>query len=542
MNLEKYRNLFVEEAGEHLGEMSRALVALEKGESAEESLAAVDTLFRMAHSIKGMAASLDYASVSTLAHRLEDWLEPLRRSAAVPPAAFDVLYEVLRALEEMVGEIAANAQPPAPRDDLVAALGRPPSEWGAAEPEAAAAPERRRAPAPAPAAPAAAASVRVRAEAVDRFLATVGELMQRRARLARLHKQVPFWLDHPEFREELERVEDSVLELRRRALEIRTTPVRRLLERLPRVAGELARMLGKRVRVELRGEEVEVDRAVLDHLDDPLLHLVRNAVDHGIESPEARERAGKDPVGTVRIAAWRSGSRVRVRLEEDGRGIDADALRRKAVERGLLAAEVAEDLSLARVCELCFEPGMSTAREVTAVSGRGVGLDAVKRTVEGLGGSVSIETRPGAGTSFELDLPSMVALQRVLLVELCGERVALAVSAVQSVAALDDGAIEQLGPDAFFELNGEPIPLVDLGARIGLRPAPRRERGNVVIVDARGFRLGLRVERALEELEVFVREVPAALGKPPALGGVAILPDGIPVFLVEPAELVREAA
>jgi two-component system chemotaxis sensor kinase CheA len=383
--------------------------------------------------------------------------------------------------------------------------------------------------------------VRVRAEAVDRFLATVGELMQRRARLAKLHGQVPFWLDHPEFREELERMEDAVVELRRRALDIRTTPVRRLLERLPRVASELARLLGKRVRVELRGEEVEVDRAVLDHLDDPLLHLVRNAVDHGLEPPDVRERAGKDPVGTVRVSAWRTGSRVRVRLAEDGRGIDADALRRKAVERGLLAAEVAEDLPLARVCELIFEPGISTAAEVTAVSGRGVGLDAVKRTVEGLGGSVSVETRPGAGTSFELDLPSMVALQRVLLVELQGERVALVVSAVQSVVDLEEGAIEQLGPDAFFTLHGEPLPLVDFGARIGLPPAAQGRRGNVVIVDARGFRVGLRVDRALEELEVFVREVPAALGRLPAIGGVAILPDGVPVFLVEVAELVEAA-
>jgi two-component system chemotaxis sensor kinase CheA len=539
LNLDKYRSLFVEEATEHLGEMSRALVALEKRESTEESLEAVDTLFRMAHSIKGMAASLDYASVSTLAHRLEDWLEPLRRSADFPPAAFDVLYEVLRALESMVSEIAGTGRAPAPRDDLVEALARPPAEWRPAGETAASAPARRRV--PAPAAPAPAASVRVRAEAVDRFLATVGELMQRRARLAKLHRQVPFWLDHPEFREELERMEDAVVELRRRALDIRTTPVRRLLERLPRVASELARLLGKRVRVELRGEEVEVDRAVLDHLDDPLLHLVRNAVDHGLEPPDARERAGKDPVGTVRVSAWRTGSRVRVRLEEDGRGIDADALRRKAVERGLLAAEVAEDLPLARVCELCFEPGISTASEVTAVSGRGVGLDAVKRTVEALGGSVSVETRPGAGTSFELDLPSMVALQRVLLVELQGERVALVVSAVQSVVDIAEGAIEQLGPDAFFTLHGEPLPLVDLGARIGLPAAAQGGRGNVVIVDARGFRVGLRVDRALEELEVFVREVPAALGRLPAIGGVAILPDGVPVFLVEVAELVEAA-
>jgi two-component system chemotaxis sensor kinase CheA len=384
--------------------------------------------------------------------------------------------------------------------------------------------------------------VRVRAESVDRFLAVVGDLMQRQARLGALRRDAPFWRDHPEFGEELDRMGDAVRELRRRALVIRTTPVRRVLERLPRIASELGRALGKRVRVKLEGEEVEVDRAVLDHLDEPLLHLVRNAVDHGIERPEERARSGKDPTGTIRVSARRSGGRVRVRLEEDGRGIDVEGVRRRAVERGLLVAEVAEDLPRERVCELVFEPGISTAAEVTAVSGRGVGLDAVKRSVEALGGSISVQSRPGAFTAFELDLPSMVALQRVLVAEVCGERVALAVASVQSVLGLDQGSLEGIGAEAFFVFREEPIPLLDLRRFVGFAPTPEERRGAVLVVDARGFRLGLRVDRALVELEVFVREVPRGVAAHPWLGGVAILPDGAPVFLLEVAELVKEAA
>jgi two-component system chemotaxis sensor kinase CheA len=535
MDLSKYRALFVEEAGEHLAEMGRSVVALEKAESASEALDAVDSLFRMAHSIKGMAASLDYASVSTLAHRLEDWLEPVRGGARIPPASFDLLYEALRALEQMVEAIATTGVSPPSRDDLVLAFSRRPS------PAAPALAEPRRA-APVASAPALPASVRVRAEAVDRFLAVVGDLLQRQARLGALRREVPFWRDHSEFGEELDRMGDAVRELRRRALDVRTTAVRRVLERLPRIASELARALGKRVRVKLEGEEVEVDRAVLDHLDDPLLHLVRNAVDHGLESPADRERMGKDPTGTIRISVRRMGGRVRVRLEEDGRGIDVEAVRRRAIERGVLVAEVAEDLPRERVCELVFEPGISTAAEVTAVSGRGVGLDAVKRTIEGLGGSIAVQSRPGELTAFELDLPSMVALQRVLVAEVAGERVALAVASVQTVLGLDQGSLEGIGAEAFFVYREEPIPLLDLRRWLGLEVNPDGRRGAVVVVDARGFRLGLRVDRALEELEVFVRAVPPGLASHPWLGGLTILPDGDPVFLLEVGELVKEAA
>ena len=419
MDLEKYRRLFVDEATDHLGDMMRALTSLESGEGG--SAEAIDTLFRMAHSIKGMGASLDYESVALLAHRLEDWMEALRDGERPGDAALALMGEAIRALEGMVGAVDLEATPEAAAPSLLARLAEPPSlEGSAASPE----PEPKPEPSTAGTPPPLPRSVRVRIEAVDRFLASVGELMQRQARLEELHRASPLWDQHAEFGEQLDGMEHAVRELRRRALDIRTTPVRRVMERLPRVASELARELGKRVRVELRGEEVEVDRAILDHLDDPLLHLVRNAIDHGVETPDERERAGKDPVATLVLSASSAAGRLRVRLEEDGRGIDVEGVRRRAVERGLLLEMVAEDLPPERICELIFEPGLSTRDSVTEVSGRGVGMDAVKRTIEGLGGSVSLENRVGLGTAIELELPTMAALQRVLVLEVGSERVA----------------------------------------------------------------------------------------------------------------------
>ena len=531
MDLEKYRTLFVDETTDHLAEMSRALAAVERGDEDASDEGAIDTLFRMAHSIKGMAASLDYDAVSALAHRLEDWLEPVRSSGAMPEDGVQLVYEIIGALESMVAVVGAD-EVPSPRYDLISRLaGDAPAE---APPEDAARPVREAA------TPPLSPSVRVRAEAVDRFLAAVGELMQRHAQLESLHRASPFWEFRREFGEEIDGMERAIRELRRRALDIRTTPVRRVFERLPRVASELAHSLGKRVQVDLVGEEVEADRAVLDHLDDPLLHLVRNAVDHGIEAPHVREAAGKRPFGTIRLESARVGSSIHLRIQDDGRGIDAEKVRRRAVESGLLPELVAEDLPLERIGELLFEPGMSTREEVSEVSGRGVGLDAVKSKVEALGGTISLSINDDGGMTFDLDLPSMVALQRVLILQLSGERVALPAGRVEAVLEVNEGAIERVGGEAFFMWKDEPIPLLDLGERVQLPSAGPRHKGNVVLTEARGFRMGLHVDRAIAEYEVFVREVPPALASLRPLGGVANLPDGVPVFLLEPGALVEE--
>jgi two-component system chemotaxis sensor kinase CheA len=476
----------------------------------------------MAHSIKGMAASLEYEPVAALAHALEDFLEPLRSGSGIDEQVVQLAARAIRGLEAMVEEVEATGAAPPPQPRLVGWLRDPASartEPLAAETAQRAAPSR---------------SVRVRTELIDRFLASVGELLQRRVRLEELHRHSPLWEGRHALGEELDRIDHVVGELRRRALDIRTTSVRRLTERLPMVTSDLARALGRRVRFEASGDEVEVDRAILDHLDDSLLHLVRNAVDHGIEPPEEREASGKDPVGSLRLRAWLEAGRLRLRLEDDGRGIDVEKLRRKAVEHGLVMEMVAEDLPPERVLEFVFEPGMSTADRVTAVSGRGVGMDAVKRAVEALGGTIALESSAGTGTAIELDLPSMVALQRVLLVQVGGERVALPMAPLEAVLGAEEARVERDDAvDAFFLYKDEPLPLLDLGQQIGLPPVGAAQLGNVLVLEVRGFKLGLHVERALGNLEVYVRDVPAPLDEIPVLGGVAVLPDGEPVFLLE---------
>ncbi len=534
MNLEKYRNLFIEEATDHIGDMGRALASLEKEPDAAEATECIDTLFRMAHSIKGMAASLSYDSISDLSHRLEDWMESLRGRTKLPAGAIPLLLEMVTALEEMVGVVAEPDGSPEPRPDLIDRLkspGRVPRKGGKRTPRKK--PVSKTTP-PLP------RTVRVRTESVDRFLAAVGDLLHRHTRLEAIHRASPLWEFHREFGEELEGMAHVVRELRQRALEIRTTPVHRILERLPRVATELAHELGKRVQVELEGEEVELDRAVLDHLDEPILHLVRNAIDHGIEEPEARARSGKPEVGTIRLSASQSKGGIRIRVEDDGRGVDVERVRARAVERGLLVEAVAEDLPPERILELVFEPGLTTRSKVTPLSGRGVGLDAVKRVVETMGGTITVESTPGQGSAFEIELISQVALQRVVVAEIGGERVAFRASRVHAVTGISEGSIEGSGGDAFFMWGDEPLPLVELGRWLGLERSLTGDRGAIVVVETPGFRLALRVDRVASHVEVFVREVPLPLASIPVVAGVSILPDGEPVFLLEVAQLVEE--
>jgi two-component system chemotaxis sensor kinase CheA len=342
--------------------------------------------------------------------------------------------------------------------------------------------------------------VRVRTETLDRFLSTVGELQ-------------------------------------RRALELRTTPLLRILEPLPRVARELAERLGKKVEVVLRGAELELDRSILDRLADPLVHLLRNAVDHGLEPPATRAAAGKPVTGRVEIEARRERDRIQIALRDDGAGIDLDAVRRRAVEVGLLPQDVAEDLAPDQVAGLIFHAGLSTASSVSEISGRGVGMDAVRATLESLGGGVELISTRGRGTTLTLSVPITAAVQRVLLIGSAGETVALPISRVERIVECPAEAIERSGRECFALIDDEPVPVLTLAERIALPPPTRSGPALLILSDVRGARVAFEVERVAGQQEIFVKPVPELLSGVRGLAGLTILGDGRPVFVLDPSQL-----
>ena len=309
-------------------------------------------------------------------------------------------------------------------------------------------------------------------------------------------------------------------------------------EGLERMVRDMALAAGKEVEFKLVGHEVELDRAVAERLKDPLLHLVRNAVDHGIEAPAERAAAGKPPAGRITVSAALKGAQVEIAVTDDGRGLDRARIREEARARGL--PESVEDRDL---LALVFHPGLSTARALTAVSGRGVGLDVVKSQVNALHGTVALESVAGAGTTFALTVPLTVTLIRALLVEAAGRMFALATTQVMGLRRLMPTEVRNVGGREMLAAIQGLLPLVSLAAALGL-PAPRRDRGQggfVVLVEAGTSRVAFVVDELCAEQDLVVTGLGRRLRRVPNVAGCALMEDGGIALILSAAELAESA-
>lgn len=322
-------------------------------------------------------------------------------------------------------------------------------------------------------------------------------------------------------------------DLQRRALELRTTPLSRVVDPLPRMAREVARRLGKRVELSIEGAEIELDRSILDRLSDPLVHLIRNAVGHGIEMPSAREEAGKNEVGQIWIDARRVKDSIRISIRDDGAGIDLDRVRARAIAEGILLADLAEDLSPEQLAALVFQPGVSTAESVSELSGRGVGMDAVRATIESLGGQVEIATQRGRGTTTTMVVPITAAVQRVLLLSVSGETVSIPISKVERIIEVEAHAIERSGRESFTLVDDEPVVVFPLAEHLCL-PAPKpRALEVLVLAEVRGELMAIKIDSVVGHQQIYVKPIPELLSSLRLLAGLTILGDGSPIFLLD---------
>jgi two-component system chemotaxis sensor kinase CheA len=398
------------------------------------------------------------------------------------------------------------------------------------------------APEPAPAAPAREAAtemartVRVRTEILDGFVDAVGELLLATARIRELGRLVPE--DGRRAHDEgVDRLHGIVKELHDRVMAVRMTPLQVVTERLPRAARDVARKLGRQIEVEVRGADIELDRAILEELSDPLLHLLRNAVDHGIEPPHLRLLAGKPATGRIGVLARRERAFVILEISDDGKGMDPARLRQAAVARGAVTAEEAERLTDREALQLAALPSVSTAPEVTDVSGRGVGLDAVKRTVEAVGGALEVESAPGVGTRISLRLPLTVAVQPVLLVRVGDEVLGLPISKVHGAAQVSLSRLDLSRGGPLLPYDGALVPVHDLGPLLGFPPAARDERA-VVVAEVADGRIGLAVDGLLGQHEAVLKPLAEPLAAVAGLSAVTVLGNGLPVFILDVQRLL----
>lgn len=528
MNQARYTALFLSDSRDHLHRCNELLLAWERAPGTTFPTA---ELFRAFHTVKGSSSALGHVPIAELAHGGEQLLGAIREGALSPSRHLvDLLFHTIDGLSEGVEAVGRGEEPAAGPTLLTALLALVPEP---SQPSAAPPIERRATPRAtvvsvptvAPTKPGTSRQVRVDLDRLDALVNQVNELVVARNRLADLADR--------EIGSELEQVSSRlsglVSRLHATVIWARMASVEEVFARFPRLVRDLARELGKEIRLELQGTEIELDRSVLDVMGDPLTHLIRNAADHGLETPAERVAAGKPREGTIRLRAERTPEEVTLTVADDGQGIDRAAIRRRAIDRNLLP-EDAPMPDAVGLLHLLAHPGFTTRSEVTQVSGRGVGVDAVLERVRAMGGRMELKTSPGRGTTILLRLPISRALVGVLVIRVGSERYAIPFSGIAE-------ATMQEGQGREVTLRGEAVPTADLGRMIG-QGEPTSKRRPALVVGRAGRRTALVVDALLGQQDVVLEPFAAPLGLPPWVAGATILSDGAPVLLLDPAALL----
>jgi len=528
---------FVLEAREHLANIESELLRLENKPDDSES---VHALFRSFHTIKGLAAIAGTETAREVAHQTENLLDEVRSGTRAVSsglidlalASADFLLEVVSAAEQL--DRGEEAEIPEDAgvllDKLYAAIACPatvesdaPSEEGAsvAAVQRSGAPSVRRM---------TGSAVKVDTAKLDQLVDLVGELVIAQS-LVQLDPAL-VRLGDSKTAKNLNQLGRITTELQKTAMSLRVVPVGQSFQRMARVFRDLVLESGKQATLETAGEDAELDRTIVEQLADPLMHMVRNAVDHGLEKPADREKAGKPATGCIRLSATHQSGHVVIEVSDDGRGLDQDRILRKAIERGLVKEQV--QLTEAETLDLIFEPGFSTSEQVTAISGRGVGMDVVKREIEKLRGRVEVRSQPGKGTTFLMRVPLTLAIIDALVVRHANNRFILPLFTVREILKPGGQTINTVeGRNEVALLRDRVVPVIRMEALLGDsvlsikdgQPRPTEEMV-LVVVEAGSRRVALAVDEVVGKQEVVIKSLGYWMGRVRGVAGGAILGDG----------------
>jgi two-component system chemotaxis sensor kinase CheA len=509
-----------EQVGDAFVELERRWQA---GETGDELLAPVKGRL---HTIKGNSAMMGLNAIRDVAHALEDACGFLGRA---PEARTADAAALLVAGGGLLVDLVGAASPELDQAPAAAFVARVRSFLAAAPSAASAGSDRRRAERRGPRSDGGEAAgnvVRIDFRRLDAMLEVLGEGLIQHSALVdtyrRLARRVGACAEIEALDQTVLSLQKTLTRLESTLMETRLLPVSTVLGRFPRLVRDIAHAEGKKVRLEVSGGDTTLDKAVLDRLSEPLLHLVSNAVAHGLERAEERARAGKSPEGLIRLRAATVSGRVTIRVSDDGRGLDEEAIRAKAEALGLDV----RNADAAQLHNLVFVSGLSTADRVTTLSGRGLGLDVAANVIHALGGTIEVVSRKGQGTAFTLSLPVTLAIVRSLIVEVDRERYAVPLSHVAETVRAEPEAIRQINNQGVTQWRGDLIHVADAGAVLGTPESSRGRRPFYVVMTAGAKRRGLLVDRLIGHQDIVVKGLDPALGRPTVVSGTTILGDG----------------
>ncbi len=535
MDTSRYRALFLQEAEEHIKGIREGLLRLEKEPG---DPAPADNLFRHFHSIKGMAASMGYKNLASFSHQLEDILSLLRqREIAVNREIIDMLLEGSDILQMFINMIAEDKPIEIDTSGLLSRIQTiltkkkeipplsPQAGLSAVRTlQAGTLEEAQKLSLP--------ATMKVNGRVFDDLMAAAGELFTVSFRLSKITTRI-----YPvEFHEALHHLGRTTEDIYQTVIKARMIPFEYLCQNLPRIVRDMCKRDGKDVDIIINGGEVRLDRSVLEQMTDPLIHIIRNAIDHGIETPDERVKLGKAAKGRVTISVARQRDNITIEIADDGKGIDIKQLKEKGLESGI-SGENLKNMKDEEILLLICLPGLSLAKEISETSGRGVGMDVVKKNIESIGGRLKISSYPKKGTKIILEFPATISIIKVLLVSLGDELFALPLSKVLKVLDVDTQSIHYEKIPPYFIYNDTEVPLADMRHVLMMPHIEKRDFLPVVMIDAKDKTSGIIVDDFEGEIDAYIKPLSTPMSSMKGITGVTVLGDGRPVCLLDPTAL-----
>ncbi len=569
---------FIAETNENLEELDNDLVTLEQNPNDEELIARI---FRVLHTIKGTCGFLGLSRLESIAHKGEDVLGLFRdKKLEVKPAYVTLIFESFDKIKEIVSAIETTGEEPSGDDTALLAklqaayngedIGgdetspsaeTPPTETSSdefeifheeeeeKEPESeeleaeepqdkaaenAANPKEQQA---AAAKSTSTGSLRVAVDVLENLMTIVSELVLTRNQLLQIARQS----NNDEYLSSLQRLNLVVSELQEGVMKTRMQPVGNAWAKLPRIIRDLSHELGKKVDLEMHGQDTELDRQVLDLIKDPLTHMVRNSADHGIELPEERIAKGKNPTGKVVLNAYHQGGHINIEISDDGKGLSTEKIKKKILEKELATPDELEEMTTKQIQQFIFNASFSTAEKVTSVSGRGVGMDVVRSNIEKIGGSIEMRSEEDVGTTFTIRIPLTLAIMSSLIIEVSGQRFAIPQLAVSELVriGMQTNDIENINGTPVLRLREQLLPLVCLSDLFGLEEAEDKKSKYIVVTKVGSYMFGLIVDDVYEFEEIVVKPLAKNLKNIAVFSGNTILGDGNVIMILDPVGILK---